>query len=203
MLIEQLRTMEEAGAPLDVSSLWRAVETVATRETLAKALHQVKQLVPDGDGGAEAETRDVLARRYNTVRPFLSLLGESRALGAAARGNRVLAAVKKLPTLSKRKVRQKPLLPSEIDDGLVPPSWRHAVYANPDLPTGAVDRNAYVVCVLEQLYRALSRRDIFASPSQRWSDLRARLLDGKRWDAVGDDVLAGLSLVEPVEQRVP
>jgi hypothetical protein len=30
--------------------------------------------------------------------------------------------------------------------------------------------------VLEQLYRALNRRDVFASPSNRWSDPRARLL---------------------------
>ncbi|MEU3707988.1 hypothetical protein AB0E82_37605 [Streptomyces anulatus] len=45
----------------------------------------------------------------------------------------------------------KPLLPREVDDKLVPPAWRKAVYANPDLPQGAVDRDAYVVCVLEQL----------------------------------------------------
>jgi hypothetical protein len=31
------------------------------------------------------------------------------------------------------------------------------VYANPDLPDDAVDRDAYVVCVLEQLHRALGR----------------------------------------------
>jgi len=35
-----------------------------------------------------------------------------------------------------------------------------------------VDRDAYVVCLLEQLFRALKRRDIFASPSHRWSDPR-------------------------------
>ena len=29
-----------------------------------------------------------------------------------------------------------------------------------ELPQGAVDRDAYVVCVLEQLFRALKRRDI-------------------------------------------
>lgn len=35
-----------------------------------------------------------------------------------------------------------------------------------------MDRDAYVVCLLEQLFRALKRRDIFASPSHRWSDPR-------------------------------
>ena len=66
-----------------------------------------------------------------------------------------------------------PLLPREVDDKLVPTAWRKAVYANPDLPQGAVGRDAYVVCVLEQLHRALSNRDVFAAPSHRWSNPRA------------------------------
>ena len=70
----------------------------------------------------------------------------------------------------------------------------------PGVPPGTVDRDAYMVCVLEQLYRALMRRDVFAAPSHRWSDPRARLLDGKRWEAVKQDVLAGLSLDEPVQK---
>lgn len=40
---------------------------------------------------------------------------------------------------------------------------------------------------------------MFASPSDRWSDPRARLLDGKAWEAVREDTLAGLSLNELVE----
>jgi Tn3 transposase DDE domain len=52
------------------------------------------------------------------------------------------------------------------------------------------------------LFRALNRRDVFASPSNRWADPRARLLDGKRWEAVAEDVLHGLSLVEPVEEHL-
>ena len=55
---------------------------------------------------------------------------------------------------------------------------------------------------LEQLYRALGRRDVFASPSNRWSDPRARLLDGKAWKVVLEDTLAGLSLNEPVEEHL-
>ncbi|MFP3989545.1 hypothetical protein U9R90_19115 [Streptomyces sp. E11-3] len=65
-----------------------------------------------------------------------------------------------------------------------------------------MDRDAYVVCVLEQLHRALNNRDVFASPSHRWSNPRARLLDGPDWDAVEEDVLAGLSLDVPVEEHL-
>lgn len=113
-----------------------------------------------------------------------------------------LAGVKRLPALARRRVTDKPLLPHEIDDKLVPAAWRKAVYANAELPPGAVDRDAYVVCVLEQLHRSLQRRDGFASPSHRWSDPRARLLDGEEWDAVREDVLAGLSLDMPVEEHL-
>lgn len=65
-----------------------------------------------------------------------------------------------------------------------------------------MDRDAYVVCVLEQLFRALKRRDIFASPSHRWSDPRARLLMGAGWEAVREDILAGLSLDEDAEAHL-
>jgi hypothetical protein len=84
--------------------------------------------------------RAALTTRYNTVRPFLALLGESKALDAATGGTRVLAGVKRLPALARRRVKDKPLLPREIDDKLVPAAWRKAVYANTDLPPGAVDR---------------------------------------------------------------
>jgi hypothetical protein len=52
--------------------------------------------------------RGALALRYNTVKPFLALLGETSALGAATGGKRVLAGVKRLPALSRRKVGEKP-----------------------------------------------------------------------------------------------
>ena len=100
------------------------------------------------------------------MRPFVRLLGESDALSAALGGRRVLAAVRTLPALARRRVGQRPLLPADIDTDLVPPAWRPAVYANRALDAGAVDRDAYVVCVLEQLFTALNRRDVFAAPSR-------------------------------------
>jgi hypothetical protein len=87
--------------------------------------------------------------------------------------------MKTLPELAARRVKAKPLLPGDIDAALVPPVWKRAVYANPDLPVGAVDRDAYVVCVLEQLHKALRVRDVYAVPSLRWGDPRAQLLDAR------------------------
>lgn len=202
VFFEKLESIEEAGGDVDVAALWRALEEVAPRSVMSGAASTVVTLVPQDGDSAQSALRGALALRYNTVKPFLSLLGETSALEAATGGVRILAGVKKLPALSRRKVGEKPLLPREIDDTLVPPHWHQAVYANAELPEGTVDRDAYVVCVLEQLFRALKRRDVFASPSHRWSDPRARLLMGTGWKAVREDVLAGLSLDENAEQHL-
>ncbi|GGW28958.1 hypothetical protein GCM10010340_03250 [Streptomyces griseoloalbus] len=202
VLFEELELVEEQEADLDVAALWAAVEEVAPRAAVMSAAATVVTLVPEDENSADVAMRAALANRYATVRPFLALLGESNTLDAASAGKRVLAGVRGLPALARRKVGVKPLLPREVDDKLVPPAWRKAVYANPDLPQGAVDRDAYVVCVLEQLHRALNNRDVFASPSHRWSNPRARLLDGPDWDAVEEDVLAALSLDMPVQEHL-
>lgn len=75
--------------------------------------------------------------------------------------------MQRLPAPARRRVKENPLLRREVDDKLVPAAWRKAVFANAALPQGSVPRDTYVVCVLEQLYRALQRRDVFASPSHR------------------------------------
>ncbi|GAA3517806.1 hypothetical protein FHR32_007197 [Streptosporangium album] len=185
-----------------MAALWAAVEETVPRAAVSGAVAMVEALVPEGDGSAEAAMREKLALRYNTVRPFLSLLGESNALGAAQGGKRILKAVRRLPALSRRRVKERPLLSREVDANLVPAMWRRAVFSNAKLPQGAVDRDAYVVCMLEQLHRALNRRDIFVVPSNRWADPRAQLLDGPRWEAMRGDVLAGLSLNDDVGEHL-
>ncbi|MFI9846761.1 Tn3 family transposase [Nonomuraea sp. NPDC051941] len=204
VLVAQLDLVAETNTDLDVVALWTAVATEAgaSKEQVLAALASVEELVPEDDGAAEAALRAALVDKYNTVRPFLKLLGESKALGAAAGGRKVLAAVRRLPELARRHVSRKPLLPKEIDASLVSPAWKRPVFANPDLPEGAVDRDAYVVCVLEGLFRALQVRDVFAAPSLRWADPRAHLLDGKAWEAISEDVLASLSLTDPVEAHL-
>jgi hypothetical protein len=61
---------------------------------------------------------------------------------------------------------------------------------------------AAVVCVLEHLHRALQVRDVYATPSLRWGDPRAHLLAGPEWEAVAEDVLASLSLTDPVPEHL-
>nr|WP_143674071.1 hypothetical protein [Streptomyces caniscabiei] len=72
--------------------------------------------------------------------------------------------MKRLPALARRKVKAKPLLPREIDQKLVPPAGRRRCSPTPTCRwarwTATPTR-----CVLEQLHKALGRRDVFASPS--------------------------------------
>ncbi|WP_405965539.1 hypothetical protein OG713_42050 [Streptomyces sp. NBC_00723] len=89
--------------------------------------------------------REKLALRYDTVRPSLSLLDESEALDAAPAGRRILKAVRRPPTLSRCRVKDRPLLPREADADLVPAMWKRC-FSGAKLPQGAVDRDAYVVC---------------------------------------------------------
>nr|WP_207228840.1 hypothetical protein [Streptomyces sp. BK239] len=84
---EQLSLVTEHGPDLDAGAMWRALETeIGPRDEVEAVASLLEELMPPGDDEAEAEMRRLLATRYSTVRPFLSLLGESAALGAASGG---------------------------------------------------------------------------------------------------------------------
>jgi TnpA family transposase len=83
VLFEELELVEEHGADVDVAALWAAVEEVAPRAAVMSAAATVVSLVPQDEDSAETAMRSALATRYNTVKPFLALLGESKALSAA------------------------------------------------------------------------------------------------------------------------
>jgi hypothetical protein len=124
VLLDQLAAAKDSGTRLDVAALWAAVERIAPRAVVAGAIDLVEELVPDDDGSADSAMRAALAGRYNAVRPFLPLLGGSAALHAAPGGERVLAAVRALPELARRRVTQRPLTGEEIDSELVTPAWK-------------------------------------------------------------------------------
>jgi TnpA family transposase len=176
------------------TELWAAVEQVASRDKVASAIEAVEELAPFGeDDDDDADRRAELVKRYATVRPFLPMLTAVVPFGSTDAGAPVLAAARSLPDLAGRKrVRA-----SEVDGALVAGSWRRLVLANPDLPAGAVDHRAYALCVLEQLHRALRRRDVFATGSVRWGDPRARLLSGEEWESARPQALTALRLEEP------
>ncbi|HEY3502767.1 MAG TPA: hypothetical protein VGN37_08320 [Actinocatenispora sp.] len=88
VLFEELELVEEHGTDLDVAALWAAVEEVAPRAAVTSAAATVVTLVPEDENTADVAMQAALATRYATVRPFLALLGESKALDAASAGKR-------------------------------------------------------------------------------------------------------------------
>ena len=190
-----LRVLEESGDQVDVAAAWTTLEQVAARDQIAEAVATVGQLVPEGSG-TEGAMREQMARRFRTVAPFLRLLATTIPWGATAVGQPLLEALAGLDALrGRRKVRRE-----EIDEALIPPAWNTAVFGRAE--EVEVDRDAWVVCVLEQLRLHLRRRDVFATVSTRWADPRAQLLDGPAWDAARGPALRSLSLDVPVSEHL-
>jgi len=67
---------------------------------------------------------------------------------------------------------------------------------------GELNRRAYTFCVLEGLRHALRRRDLFVSPSLRWGDPRAKLLQGDAWVAARSTVCRTLNLQSTPQQEL-
>jgi TnpA family transposase len=187
----------EATAGWDAAQAWERLLAAVPRERLVVAVATVQELVPDGSEDPGAGPRAELVKRYATVRPFLTLLADVLPLAATDAGQPTLAAVRGLADLTGRK-----RVPAEEVVGeVVAGSWRRLVYA-PDLPAGTVDVRAYALCVLDALHRALRRRDVYAVGSVRWSDPRARLLDGVAWEQASPQVLTALQLTGAVEAHL-
>ncbi|MDQ6899618.1 MAG: Tn3 family transposase, partial [Candidatus Dormibacteraeota bacterium] len=187
--IQILLQLADAGVELSVFDVWAEIERIVPRSEVAAALAAVLELAPPADEEADDLWRAELVKRYPTVRPFLPLLTEMIDFGAVDAGQGILDAIRRLPELmGRRKVRV-----DDVASELVTGAWRRLVFQAPDAEPG-IDRYAYAFCLLEQLYRALRRRDIFAATSERWADPRALLLSGEAWDRTRPDVLVSLRL---------
>jgi hypothetical protein len=192
------REHEGGEAELDPVDAVAVMDDVAPRERLAAAVDTIEEWAPD-DEDDDGLWRAELVKRFGMVRGFLELLAEVIPFGASnPAGRQVLAAVRELPgLLGRKKVRA-----GEIRPELVTGSWRRLVHNNSDLPEGVVDRKAYVLCVLEALWKALRNREVFAHDSKRWSDPHAKLLDGPAWEEIRPMVLLGLGLTEDADTHL-
>ncbi|MGW3473635.1 Tn3 family transposase [Saccharopolyspora sp. NPDC000995] len=191
-LADQAADDSAAVEPVSLAQVWAEIEAVVPRAELAEALVAVVELAGLPDSDADEAWRAVLVKRFATVRPFLPLLCEVIRFGATPDGQRVLAALRNLPTLwggGRNKVDR-----SEIDEQLLIGSWKRLVLNAPELEPGTVDWRAYTFCVLEQFHRCVRRRDIFAVNSSKWGDPRAKLLAGKAWTTAKPVVLSSLGL---------
>jgi TnpA family transposase len=149
---------------------------------LATAIAQVETLARPAD---DAYYPEVLAR-WRQLRLFLPLLLRTINFQANKAGQPILTALQFLKGLEghyKPRMNAAPLT-------IVSKGWQRWVW----LEDGTLNRHAYTFAVLEQLMAGLSRRDIFISPSVRWSNPRAKLLQGEAWEALRPQVCRILDL---------
>lgn len=188
-----LDAMGKAEEEVGVHELWEAIEAVASRGEMAAAASTVNDLAPSYGGDDEEDVRAELAKRITMVSGFGKTLTETVDFEADAEAAPVLAVMKALPALLRGRRR---LTRADIDQALVQGSWRDLVFGRRPAPDGAIDKGAYVLCVLTQFHRHLKRASIYAEASGRWRDPRSLLLAGRAWANAKDTVLTSLSLPE-------
>lgn len=151
------------------------------RNALTLALEGVNALIRPADDVYYQE----LEAKYKTVRCFLPALVEHIRFGTNVAGQPVVAA---FDWLRSNIARKKPGndAPREV---IRKPWQRHVLRED-----GNVDFHAYTFCVLNELHIALRRRDVFVSPSWRYADPRAGLLDGMEWEATRPIICRTLGL---------
>jgi hypothetical protein len=147
---------------------------------------QLLEVAQPPDADPDGEWRAALVDRYASVRAFVPMLCKTIESGATADAAGVLSALRDLPRLldarANRAVPAGYLDARQVAVDVIPAGWWRSLVLKPDRPQDTVDRAAYVFCVLEQFHRHLMRRDIYATPSTRYGDPRAKLLTGRAWD---------------------
>jgi TnpA family transposase len=151
------------------------------RDMLTRALVDVKTLIRPANNVYFQE----LDAKYRTVRRFLPTLITQIHFGANTAGKALVVA---LDWLRVNIVLKKPGKdpPSEI----IGKSWQRHV----QLDDGTYNFHAYTFCVLDGLQTALKLRDVFVTPSWRYADPRAGLLNGAEWDTARPIICRTLGL---------
>jgi len=189
---------QEEQLPLEL--IWEEIETKVSREELRAAVAHLMEVAQPPDADPDGEWRAALVDRYASVRVFVPMLCETIHFGATADAVGVLSALRELPRLlDARATKAVPagfLDASQVAVDVVPAGWWQRLVFKPGRPEDTVDRAAYVFCVLEQFHRHLLRRDVYATPSTRYGDSRAKLLAGPAWEAAKGPALNALGLPE-------
>ncbi len=126
-----------------------------------------------------------LDTRYRSLRRFLPTLLKHIQFGASPAGEPVAAG---FAWLRMHELRVKPEPPAPRD--VITKPWQRYVLRE----HGGVNPRAYTFCVLDELRKALRRRDVFVSPSWRYADPRAGLLTGEEWETARPIICRSLGL---------
>jgi TnpA family transposase len=162
------------------------------------ALVQACALVGELARPAEEEQQyQQLLGKYTTLRTFLPTLLRSVTFQATPAGRPILEAV---AFLKHHEGHKNPPM-DEAPRTVIPRSWRRHVIER-EGKEEHINRKAYTLCVAERLQEALRRHEVFVAPSERWSDPRAKLLQGAAWEAVRGQVCQTLGRSEKASESL-
>jgi TnpA family transposase len=153
---------------------YRLRETIFARiprEKLAETIATVNDLARPSDDNFH----DEMVEQYGRVRRFLPKLLNDIVFKAAPAGKITLEAFNYLAAMG---ASRKQLLEDPPID-IIPTPWKRLVFDN----EGRVSKRGYTLCFIDKLHDALRRRDIYVENSDRWGDPRAKLLQGREWQA--------------------
>lgn len=129
------------------------------------ALRAAAQIVGEVASEGDACEPEAWLNGYPNVRRFLPTWLRTLVFESTPAGRPVLEGLRFLTSLEGR--RQPNL--KGAPQALGTTAWRGRVFPR----RGEVDRPAYTLCVLQGLQRALKRREVFVSRSERYSDPRS------------------------------
>ncbi len=161
-----------------------------TPEQLKKAIEKVEELARPPEDNYYQE----LLQQWRAVRRFLPTLLSTIDFEGNLAGQKILEAWQFLQSLEGKRKPKMDAAPLKIVDK----KWANWVVTE----DGNIDRRAYTFCVLEQLLQGLRRRDLFVTPSERWSNPRAKLLQGQAWESARASVCRTLNLNPQPEPEI-
>ncbi|GGJ59921.1 hypothetical protein GCM10008938_52550 [Deinococcus roseus] len=173
LLDDKITTLEE---------LKKQAFKIASKEKLADVLEAVTLLTQS----QEDRKLEDFQRRYSYVRQFLPLMMTTLSFQANSSGKPVLEAWQALCRLEGRKKVDLREVPTDLLDR----HWKSKL-KNED---GTLNRAAYTLGVLEHLWEALSRREVFVENSLRYTDPTAKLLSPASWEKQRLEVCQSLNL---------
>jgi hypothetical protein len=200
--LRTLRDLDQAGLTLREAcsilldpqysdrNLREAVFEHIPEALMRRAVETVDALARPADDNYKEE----LVERYLRVRRFLPFVLRHVQFQGTATGHLVLDALQFLRSIEGKRGTVVDDAPLEI----VSPAWRRLVIENDN----RVNRPAYTLCAMDRLQDSLRRRDLYVSPSERWGDPRAKLLQGARWQAERKRICRSLKLPLNAEEAV-
>lgn len=166
----------------DDSQVREHIWNLLTKEQLKEVIEKIENLARLPEDNYYQE----LVAKWRKLRIFLPTLLRVIEFASNRAGKPILEALNFLQSLeSKRQYK--------MDDAplkFIPKNWVSLIVKK----DGSIDRKAYTFCVLEELVKGLSCRDLFVDKSERWSNPSAKLLQGQAWESARSHVCRALSL---------